>query len=373
MMRNIEVDRKKQNLEWMPFFLVGTGLVGVRENREEVAVPVELPRSRERSSSFDPNLEVNYLLSLPEEQRLPQLRKEVKTGLAELIFSEVGANYEMVKGRLVDRDTGLDLEELIAKGGIPAETRAVRKITEYLNGGAEMVVNISPEDHYLGYMDNMVDIWKMHSDGRVVVLRYKTVGNLETFKKFYKNIGGEIVEPTKTELLSDPVQINHLRLAEVMDLLVVEKCEAKFGVGDIDRIVGTMMEDFGRKFGDKLVRDPDVVIRFYLAAKLEVAKLGNAATQNEIDNMVSRIVLQMPIGRYLNANFRVTVEGGSHCGTTSPGGEFLSDQGYILTVKDGKISSYKGSTEGKNYCSRCGCWNSGLLCLFCDLKYEATC
>jgi hypothetical protein len=162
------------------------GVVKGPEEQKLLMASVDIPMSGENSTNFDQQLEAGYLSHLPAEERIPQLQKEVVTALSELKFTEVGANYEMRNGRLVDSDTGLDLEELIAKGQILAETEAIRKLNKYLIDGEGLVINISPENKLLGYLDNIVDIWKKYTDGKVRVLRYKTEGDLKTFKIFIK-------------------------------------------------------------------------------------------------------------------------------------------------------------------------------------------
>ena len=82
-------------------------------------------------------------------------------------------------------------------------------MNKYLIDGEGLVINISPENKLLGYLDNMVDIWKKYTDGKVRVLRYKTEGDLKTFKNFYKNIGGEIESPTRNEILADSVLVKN--------------------------------------------------------------------------------------------------------------------------------------------------------------------
>lgn len=201
------------------------------------------------------------------------------------------------------------------------------------------------------------------------VLRYKTEGDLKTFKNFYKNIGGEIENPTRNEILADSVLVKKLKLSEILDLLVLEKCETKCEVRDVDRIAGALMKDFEKKFGDQLTRDQHVIIRYYLAVKTEVEELRKNATMADINKIADRIVAAIPI----NISFKITAERGLHCVSTRPGGEFDIGQSWILEVQGGKLTSHFGSVQGMTKCMQCGCWHAGSQCPYCDLGYAATC
>ncbi|MCX6726912.1 MAG: hypothetical protein NTY75_03810 [Candidatus Shapirobacteria bacterium] len=320
---------------------------------------VKLPEKRRSDLNFDPDLEVGYLVRLPAEMRRGQLKKEVQTALGELYLSQVDHTYEMEQGRLIDSETRQDVETLTALGEVSEEVEAIQKINHLMGNGSDLVVNISQENKDLGYPDNMVDMWMRCADGKIRVLRCKVEGSEETFKNFYKNIGGEKENPDKREMLSDPIEIKNLRLAEVLNMLVIVKCETSLGENNIETITESLLQTFEKRFKDKLIRDPNTILRFYLAVKDAIKNLGKGKVN------VNEVIGSLLEERYLSGAIRIRQEKGGGCGLSSLGGEFAK-QGWVLVMKDGKLTSHFGKTEGLIYCTRCGCWHEGSKCPYCD-------
>lgn len=355
-MNRVEV---KTNNQFLAEWLVITGTINVRK-QEQLLLPAPKKLLRRSNLDFDPNLEVQALAELPETEKRPYLESEIKTTLNEFFLSQMGHIYEIRDGQLVDDKTGLDIEKITLEGCVQEEYDAIQRIKRFMNSGADQVVHISQKNKNLGYPDNVVDIWLKCKDGKIRTLRSRVAGDEKTFNRFYERIGGKIDNPDKMQILADPVEVTNLRLSEILDLLVIEECEAKFGEEDIEKVTKKLIVDFEKKFGERLTSDPETILRLYLAVKdaMMYVGTGNKAT-------IDKTIGDLPSERYLSSPMKVVVTQGHGCGINSLEGAFAK-QGWILTFKDGNLTSYFGSTEGLNYCKRCGCWHKGSKCPYCD-------
>lgn len=333
-----------------------------------VVAPVEVPVSRVNSKNFDSRLEPRYLGQFENiSMRLDQSEEEMATSLKEMYLSQFEHDYVFIDGHLFDEKTNLDIALLTENGGIEEENWAMTKIIKLLGEGNNLIVNISGENKDLGYPDNMIDFWLSGKDGKVRVLRYKVDGDTKWLNDFYKTIGGELSNPSVSEMLADPVGVKNHKLAEVLNMLVISKETAKINDKRIEDVTHELTVYFYKEFGAAIFEDPNLILRLYLAIGNEIKQSGRLV------EITKTAISQMQINIYKFGQLEIKNIAGHGCGGVAQEGKFGSSQGWILEVKDGKMTSRFGTTEGLSYCSRCGCYHSGEKCPFCDIGYTATC
>jgi len=363
-----KVIERKSNLDWMVMFWVGANVITIPREQKLLMVLGEVPKSRVNSKNFDPQLEPRYLGQFNDiEMRLGQVEEEMVTSLKEMYLSQFKHDYVFESGCLFDEKTYLDVALLTKNGGIEEENIAMTKIIKLLGEGQNLIVNISGENKELGYPDNMIDFWLAGKDGKVRVLRYKVDGDTKWLKDFYKIIGGEIDDPNERVMLADPVGVTKYKLAEVLNMLVISKKTAKIEDKRIEDVTHELTSYFYKEFGYAIFEDPNLILRLYLAIGNEIKK--NSQKGELTRSVISRI--QVDIYKFGQMEIRNIV--GHGCGGIAQEGQFGSSQGWILEIKDGKMTSRFGSTEGMTKCEECGCWHSGFQCPYCDLHYEANC
>lgn len=367
MINNI-VEVQNKNVDWMVPFLVGANVITRPREQKLLMAPVEIPKSRVNSLSFDPKLEPRYLGQFEKIQmRLSQSEAEMATSLKEMYLSQFTHNYVFVDNHLFDEKTYLDIALLTKNGGIEEENTAMTKILKLLSEEHNLIVNISGKNEDLGYPDNMVDFWLASEDGKVRVLRYKVDGDLKWLNDFYKTIGGELVDPNVREMLANPVGVTKYKLAEVLNMLVVSKETSKIENKRIEDVTHELTTYFYQEFGFAIFEDPNLILRLYLA-------IGNEIKENSRKKeLTSAVISQIKINIYKFGQLEVKNVAGHGCGGTGQEGQFGGGQGWILVVVDGQMTSYFGSTEGMTHCERCGCYHSGSQCPYCDLHYKANC
>ncbi len=339
-----------------------------RDTKLNWVVAEELPKSRLNSKNFNSQLEPHYLGQFENIQmRLSQSKEEMATSLKEMHLSQFGHDYIFVDGHLFDEKTHLDVALLTQNGGIEEENKAMTKIIKLLGEKNNLIVNISGENKDLGYPDNMIDFWLAGKDGKVRVLRYKVEGDAKWLKDFYKTIGGELVDPNMAEMLADPVGVTKLKLAEVLNMLVVSKEMAKIEDKRIEDVTHELTTYFYKEFGNAIFEDPDLILRLYLAIGNEIKR------NNNTNELTGTVISKMQINIYKFGQMEIKNIVGHGCGGIAQEGKFGSSQGYILVIRDGKMESYYGSTAGLTFCEQCSCWHSGSQCPYCDLHYKANC
>lgn len=367
-MRNIEVTDRQNELNGLVMFLVGANVITIPREQKLLMAPVEAPKSRLNSMNFDPQLEPRYLGQFEDIQmRLSQSEEEMATSLKEMYLSQFEHGYVFEGGCLFDEKTYLDVALLTKNGKIEEENTAMIKIIKMLGEGQNMIVNISGENNDLGYPDNMVDFWLMGSDGKVRILRYKVEGDARWLKDFYKTIGGELVDPSVSEILADPVGVTNHKFAEVLNMLVISKETTKIKDKQIEDVTHELTAYFYKEFGYAIFEDPNLILRLYLA-------IGNEIKKNSKNGELTKTAIsQIQVNIYKFGQMEIKNVAGHGCGGTAQEGQFGSGQGWILVVVDGQMTSYFGSTEGMSHCEKCGCYHSGPSCPYCDLHYKANC
>lgn len=243
----------------MATFLVGANVVTIpREQKLLMAPLVEVPKSRANAKNFDPDLEPRYLGQFENiEVRLSQSEMEMATSLKEMHLSQFRQDYLFVGGHLIDEKSNLDLVELTKNGGIHEENVALEKIVTLLEEKYNLIVNISGENKEFGYPDNMIDFWLTGDDGKVRVLRYKVDGDAKWLLDFYKTIGGELNDPSMSQILADPVGVTNHKLAEVLNMLTVSKETAKISDKRIEAVTHELTTYFYTEFGAAIFEDPN--------------------------------------------------------------------------------------------------------------------
>jgi hypothetical protein len=108
----------------------------------------------------------------------------------------------------------------------------------------------------------------------------------------------------------------------------------------------------------------------------EIDWMWEAIASGKVDENMKRIALEIKevkeLARGNNVMFELIMAdrgyklnvAGDHGGSWLSRG-FGNGEGIIAVVTADGISYRKGSTEGLNYCSKCGCWYSGEKCPIC--------
>jgi hypothetical protein len=293
--------------------------------------------SKERST-FDPLNEKKYLERFSGEMRRGQLEVEVRTALAELFLSQHSHTYLIRNGELRDEKTGLSFKELSQNG-------EREKIIEesLLRGEEDLVVSISPRDRENGLEDNMIDIFRRSSGDEVHMFRFKVEMSLEEMVDFERvsKMGG-------------------WKLADLMKMMVLAKETEGITLEKIMFLTREMLREFEKEYGSNLYDDAELITRFFVAVRSEVERRKKECP------VIERIVAVDPwrMRQYLTQEFKVKiVTGGGACPGSSMKGEF----GAIIIIKTADGISFRvGSTEGLNFCAKCGCWYSGDKCPICN-------
>ena len=252
--------------------------------------------------NFDPVNEAGYLRRFGDELRKQQLTREIGTSLAELFLSEHSHEYQTIAGQICDLATGISIRSL-SNGGESEE-----RIERMILGGAGMVVNVSPKNQELDYFDDVVDIWKAESGGKVNLFRFKVNMGEADLKNFGRLMGGEVKE---------------YRLAEVVAMLNLAKERDGVSIGKIMAIAKELVASFERNYGEKLFLDAELITRLYVAIRLEVER------RREECPVVERRVGVDPfrIQQYLYGELKVTKVTGGGCGGSSLSGSLDGDKG----------------------------------------------
>lgn len=368
----IEVDTRQRDNQFLSRFLVLSGMVGPRKVEEQkllmapvLEMRVNLDEGNESTNTsrlgFDPRIEPRYLSQFSEEARRKQLEIQLSTALAELFLSEYSHDYVIDgEGKIRDKESGLCLSDLAL--GNPFEVKSLERIEGFFEKGAEIVVNISPENETFDYPDDMVDIWKRGEGGKLTLCRFKVEMGREQLDSFYELVGGKR-GVTREEMLASPIRVDKYRFAELLTFLSLAKEKDNLNIVGIERMVGGLVDRFEREFGEKIFVDSELITRLFIALRLEVEGRKNESikySKKEKRDFLDEIRMQ----DYLYGQLRIKKVAGAGCGGSSLSGEFASQGIIIINTSDG-ISFRKGSTEGLTYCSKCGCWYSGDSCPIC--------
>ena len=213
----------------------------------------------------------------------------------------------------------------------------------------------------------MIAIWLKDGSGVVRRMGFKVVGDLESLTELYKQYGGDKEIKTNYDLLRNPIDVKNLRLADLLTMMTLEEEKGKINDKQIREVVTRVIDKFYKLRGVAILEDSELILRVYSAAKEEVDRLARETSTVAVvtDKVVEGVLEKMPIHLYNEGKMTRTREKGGACGLEDAGGKF-SKEGWILEMKDGKMISSWGSTEGKTFCSRCGCWHEGRKCPYCD-------
>ncbi|HBP51047.1 MAG: hypothetical protein US68_C0001G0033 [Candidatus Shapirobacteria bacterium GW2011_GWE1_38_10] len=290
--------------------------------------------------NFDPVKEVNYLRKFLGESRKHQLEREVSTSLAELLLSEYSHDYLWDGEKIIDKETGIKAGDL--SENCEFESQRLKNIEGELKKGKELVVCVSPKNAELDYPDDMVDFWKKGEGEKLTLMRFKTKMSEWELKDF--------------ELMNK----DGYKLADLIGMLSLAKENRGTSMNLIEQVARNLTTEFEMEFGEKVYLDGEMMTRLYIAIRLEVERKSR-----EI-GIESRnyVMLPLEIKNYLYGELKVKRTSGGGCGGSSLSGQFGSEGIIIINTSDG-ISFRKGSTEGLNYCSKCGCWYSGDKCPIC--------
>jgi len=290
--------------------------------------------------NFDPVKEVSYLRNFWGESRKSQLEREVSTSLAELLLSEYSHDYLWNGEKIIDRETGIKAQDL--SENCEFESQRLRIIEEELKKGKDLVVSVSPKNTDLDYPDDMVDFWKRGEGDKLTLLRFKTEMSVFELRDF------------------ESMNKEGYKLNDLIGMLSLAKENKGTSMTLIERIARNLTTEFEMEFGEKIYLDGEMMTRLYIAVRLEVER------QSREIGIESRnyILLAPEIKNYLYGELKVKRTSGGGCGGSSLSGQFGSEGIIIIKTADG-ISFRKGSTEGLNYCSKCGCWYSGDKCPIC--------
>lgn len=290
--------------------------------------------------NFDPVKEVNYLRKFLGESRRQQLEREVSTSLAELLLSEYSHDYLWDGRKIIDKETGIKAGDL--SENCEFESQRLKKIEGELKEGKDLVVSVSPKNTDLDYPDDMVDFWKRGEEEKLTLLRFKTRMSALELRDF------------------ESMNKDGYKLNDLIGMLSLAKENRGTSMTLIEKTARNLTTEFEMEFGEKVYLDSEMMTRLYIAVRLEVER------RSEEIGIKSRNYIMLPpeMKNYLYGELKVKRTSGGGCGGSSLSGQFGSEGIIIVKSSDG-ISFRKGSTEGLNYCSKCGCWYSGDKCPIC--------
>lgn len=326
-----------QTIMAMGVFGVG-GLVRSKDRKLLMA-----PKTEEvERFNFDPIKEIAYLKQFGEIVRRQQLEVEMATSLTELFLCEFSHDYLWDGVKIVDRDTGISVRSLAEN--CEYEKNKTEEIEKELRKGEDLVVRVSPKNKELDYPDDMVDFWVKGEGEKLTWMRFKVDMDLESLKEF------------------DEMDKEGYRMADLVEMLSLAEENKGTSMRLIEKVTRSLRTEFERAFGEKIYTDGEMMTRMYVAIRLEVERRSEeAGVETKKDIVLVREVLR----KYLYGRLTVKKMVGGGCSSTSQSGEFASVGIIIVKTSDG-ISFRKGSTEGLNYCRKCGCWYSGEKCPICD-------
>jgi hypothetical protein len=313
--------------------------------REKVIEQKLLPAPKRENISglnFDPRKEPVYLSQFFGELRKRQLETEISTALSELLLSEYSHDYIWDGERIVDQETGIVAENLIKNSEF--ESQRLEEIKGKFRKGKDLVVSVSPKNKELDYPDDIVDFWKRGEGNKLTLLRFKvemTVGELRDFELMDKR---------------------DYKLADLIRMLSLAESKQGLSIRTIETTTRSLVKRFEKEFGERIFVDAELIIRLFVAARLEVEK------QKDEEIVLTRAAEKLNMERienYLYGELKIKTVAGGGCGGSSLSGEFGNGQGIIIVVTADGISFRKGSTEGLTYCKKCGCWYSGEKCPIC--------
>jgi len=339
---NIEViDRGRvspQTIMAMGVFGVG-GLVRSKDRKLLMA-----PKKDEEVGrfNFDPIREVAYLKQFEEVVRRQQLEIEMATSLTELFLCEFSHDYLWNGIEIVDKNTGISALSL--SENCEYERRKTEGIERELSEGKDLVVRVSPKNKELDYPDDMVDFWVKGDGEKLTWMRFKVDMDPESLKEF------------------DEMNKEGYRMADLVEMLTLAEENKGTSMRLIEKVTRSLRTEFERVFGEKIYTDGEMMTRMYVAIRLEVERRSEeAGFETKKDIVLVRDVVR----KYLYGRLTVKKMVGGGCTSSSQSGEFASVGIIIVKTSDG-VSFRKGSTEGLNYCRKCGCWYSGEKCPICD-------
>lgn len=290
--------------------------------------------------NFDPRKEVRYLKDFCREERKSQLKEEIESSLAELKLSKYSHDFLLIGGEIFDKKSKIRSRDLVKNCDF--EKRNLDKVEKEFQSGEKLVVNVSPKNRELDYPDDMVDFWVKGEKENLTWLRFKVEMDERRLKDF------------------ESMNKNGYKLVDLIKMLNLAGEAEGVTMNLIEGVTRNLVSQFEFEFGEKIYLDAELMTRMYISIRLEVEKQSKEIEIETRNYMVSKSEVE----RYIHGELKIEKVAGGGCGGSSLSGEF-GGQGIIIVVTAEGISFRKGSTEGLNYCSKCGCWYSGEKCPIC--------
>jgi hypothetical protein len=340
------------NNQFLATFLVATGALG--------------PRRTNFSEGFDPKKERDFIARIEDNQtKVEILNREVSTQLAEDFgLVEHVAWYEWSNGEVVIPKLG-KLSEVTANGGVESEITAVARIQEMLAANPEMtVVHFSPKDENLGYKFECVDFWRI-VDGKANSVRLMVKNGEEEMRKVWQILNQGVGLSEKEELRANPV-VSSLKLGELFPLFILAEAKNGLTYKTIETVVAKMLLTLEERYGQKVVRDSEIIARLYSAAyilleeRTKGTERGTKQTEIRID--------QGKLDYYARAQMQMATKKPSFgCSGSTMVNNFAAGEGMIVERgENGGFRVRRGKTEGLTFCAKCQCYYSGSKCPLCD-------
>jgi len=334
--------------------IFGSAIISnLNSNRQEVK---QLMAPAKRVAGFDPMGEVGYLSRVDIGMRGAVLQREVATQVAEdLGLVEHVGRYNLTGGRIIDKNSGEGLVEMTARGGVVEETEALKKIEAGLKEDGSVWVHFSPRNDSLGYKYNCVDFWRL-IDSQVVSVRLMIKQGEDKMRGIYKMLNSGNGLDDSQNLLAEPIR-SSLKIGQIMDGIELTKDKSGVSFDQIDSTVSQILVGLEGRFGEEVYSDPELILRLYTAVHDRLNKVsvpGILISRTELD-YYARVAMT---GKKTISSFG--------CSGSSSVGVFRNESvGWIIKNVDGRYVVEKGSTEGKTFCEKCGCWYTEKSCPFC--------
>lgn len=355
---NIETKSRQTDNQFLARFLVTSGVVGRKVIGEQklLSVPTE-QEGVNFPKGFDPIREVKFIGQITDVGfRDKMLVREVSTQLAEDFgLVKHDSVYDWQEGEIVIPKLGR-LSGVTKRGGLESEVIAVKRIEEKLREDPERtVVHFSPKDESVGYGFECVDFWRVN-EGRVTSVRIMIENDEEGMRKVWKMLSGDAWLSETENLRANPVATN-LMIGEMLPLFEISKAKNGIKYENIENVVEAMLFKLKKKYGNEVYWDAELIARLYSAVYMILDKKDDRGRIS--------VNSQRKLDFYVSAKMTETrVRPSSGCSSSTNVNGFTGEGMIIIVTADG-ISFRKGSTEGLNYCSRCGCWYSGEKCPIC--------
>lgn len=305
-----------------------------------------------KKKGFSPESEVEFLRRVNQKDLV--LRRELTTQLAEDFgMIEFSKKYVWQNGKIIDLESGEGVVDLTLRGGINAETEAIKKIEVGLSLSENKTwVHFSPKNNELGYDQNCVDFWRRLGNNEVVWNRIVVINDFKEMIDVYKILGGDEIKD-EMEILSKPIS-SELKLASLFSVFRMANKINDLDYKEIDEAVLEIIKEFEREFGNKISSDKDLVLRLYSAAYDRLTeKTQNNFGRNNLDDLY--IYMYAPI-------LNMREERSYGCAGSTSVANFREGFGYY--VVDGVVK-YGEVPEDFKFCKKCGCYYSGNKCPFC--------